>query len=108
MRVFVLLLQLLLPLAASAAPDYKYCEITGLAFGAGKELVGSVASRIVDKQGLMGEDGRHAVWTDAYQKGKRLSAGGKLSQLDKVNWQKLKDVENKVLDSIIKDMQLGI
>jgi hypothetical protein len=99
---------LLLPLTASAATDYTYCEITGLALGADKEFVGSVASRIVAKQGLAGEHGCQAVWADAYQKSKRLSAGGKRSQLDMVTWQKLQDFETKVLDSVIKDLQLGL
>ncbi|KGM54899.1 hypothetical protein N800_02235 [Lysobacter daejeonensis GH1-9] len=108
MRFLVVASLLLLPFTASAAPDYKYCEITGLALGADKEFVGSVAARIVDKQGLTGESGCQAVWADAYQKGKRLSAGGQWSKLDMVTWQKLQDFETKVLDSVINGMQLGL
>ena len=108
MRLLVLAAFLLLPFAASAAPDYNYCEITGLALGADKEFVGSVASRIVDKQGLTGDSGCQAVWADAYQKGKRLSAGGQWSKLDFVTWQKLQDFEAKVLDGVIKNLQLDL
>jgi len=108
MRILLFTSLLLLPLTAAAAPDYKYCEITGLALGADKEFVGSVASRIVDKQGLTGEPGCKAVWADAYKNGKRLSAGGQWSQLDLVTWRKLQDFETKVLDSVIQDLQLGL
>ena len=108
MRVLVLASLLLAPLAASATPDYTYCEITGLALGADKEFVGSVSSCIVDKQGLTGDLGCQAVWADAYQKAKRISAGGEWSQLDSVTWQKLQDFETKVLDSVIKDLHLGL
>ncbi|MGQ4661180.1 hypothetical protein [Lysobacter sp. F6437] len=93
--------------AANAAPDYGHCEIAGLALGADKELVGSVASRIVENQGLIGTPGCTAVWRDAYKTGKRLSAGGNWSELDMVTWQKLQDFENSVLDSIIKGMPAG-
>lgn len=108
MKTPVIALALVLaPLVANAAPDYRYCEIAGLALGADKELVGSVASRLVEKQGLIGTPGCTAVWSDAYQKGKKLSAGGKWSQLDMVTWQKLQDFENKVLDTIIKGLPSG-
>lgn len=108
MRFLVFASLLSLPLAATCAPDYTYCEVTGLALGADKEFIGSVASRIVDKQGLAGEVGCQAVWADAYAKGKRMSAGGQWSQLDIVTWQKLQDFETKVLDSVVQDLQLGL
>lgn len=98
---------LLAPHVSYAAPDYRYCEIAGLALGADKEFVGSVASRLVEKQGLIGTPGCTAVWQDAFQKGKQLSAGGKWSQLDMVTWQKLQDFENQILDSIIKGLPSG-
>ena len=108
MRIPTLALVALLSFPASATPDYTYCEITGLALGADKEFVGSVASRIVDRQGLTGEPGCQAVWQDAYRTGKRLSAGGQWSELDAVKWRKLQDFETKVLDSVINGLQLGL
>lgn len=90
MKLVVLIaLGVLLPSVAHAAPDYKHCEIAGLALGAGKDFVGSVASRMAEKDGLIGTAGCTAVWQDAYQKGKRLSSGQNWSQLDQVTWQKL-------------------
>ena len=108
MRIPALALVALLPLSVSATPDYTYCEITGLALGADKEFVGSVASRIVDRQGLTREPGCQAVWQDAYRTGKRLSSGGQWSELDAVKWRKLQDFETKVLDSVINGLQLGL
>lgn len=98
----------LLSFSSVAAPDYTYCEITGLALGADKEFVGSVAARIVDRQGLTGDPGCHAVWQDAYRTGRRLSAGGQWSDLDAVKWRKLQNFETRVLDSIINGLQLGL
>jgi len=95
-------------LPADAAPDYKYCEIAGLAFGSNKDFVGSVAARIVDRQGLTGEAGCQAVWQDAYKTGQRLSAGGHWTTLDSVKWRKLQDFETRVLDSVINGLQLGV
>jgi len=108
MRIPILALVALLSFPTSATPDYTYCEITGLALGAGKEFVGSVASRIVDRQSLTGEPGCQAVWQDAYRTGKRLSAGGQWSELDAVKWRKLQDFETKVLDSVINGLQPGL
>ncbi len=108
MRLVAIPLLLLLPLPAIAAPDYTYCELTGLALGANKEFVGSVGARIVNRQGLTGEPGCQAIWKDSYATGKRLSAGGQWSDLDSVKWQRLQDFENKVLDSVITGMNLGI
>ena len=103
-----ILLPILLAFASQAngATDYGYCEITGLALGAEKEFVGSVAARILDRQGLMGDPGCQAVWQDSYRTGKRLSTGGEWSELDRVKWQKLQDFEAKVLDSVINDLGL--
>jgi len=101
-------LALLLPSVAIAAPDYRHCEIAGLALGANKDFVGAVASRIVEKEGLIGTPGCTAVWQDAFQKGKQLSAGEKWSQLDLVTWQKLQDFENSVLDAVIKGLPSGV
>jgi hypothetical protein len=108
MRFLVIVSLLLLPFSALAGPDYTYCEITGLALGANKEFVGSVSARIVNRQGLTGESGCQAVWKDSYATGKRLSAGGKWSDLDSVKWQKLQDFETKVLDSVINGLHLGL
>ena len=108
MRLLVIAPLLLFSSSAFAAPDYTYCEIAGLALGADKEFVGSVAARIVDRQGLIGESGCQAVWKDSYATGKRLSAGGQWSDLDSVKWQKLQDFETKVLDSVISGLQLGL
>ena len=108
MRRLAIISLLLLPLSSTGAPDYTYCEITGLALGAEKEFVGSVAARIVDRQGLTGESGCQAVWKDAYRTGKRLSTGGQWSELDAVKWRKLQDFEAKVLDSVINSLQLGL
>ena len=108
MRLPLIALLLLSPFPAVAAPDYRYCEITGLALGADKEFVGSVAARIVDWQGLTGEAGCQAIWKDSYATGKRLSAGGQWSDLDSVKWQRLQDFETKVLDSVIDGLHLGL
>ena len=108
MRIPTLALVALLSFPASATPDYTYCEVTGLALGADKEFVGSVASRIVDRQGLTSDAGCKAAWQDAYRTGKRLSAGGQWSELDAVKWRKLQDFETKVLDSVINGLQLGL
>jgi hypothetical protein len=94
------------PLAAQAEPDYKYCELAGLAFGAKKELIGSVAARLVSRQGLDGESGCVAVWSDAFSKGERLSALGLgWSRLDVVTWGKLQSFEESVVDSIVDGMK---
>ena len=108
MRFLMTTLLLLFPLSVYASPDYTYCEITGLALGANKEFVGSVAARIVDRQGLTSEPGCKAIWKDSYNTGKRLSAGGKWSDLDWAKWQKLQDFETKVLDSVIDGLHLGV
>jgi hypothetical protein len=107
MRFLTIAPLMLLSFSSVAEPDYTYCEITGLALGADKEFVGSVAARIVDRQGLTGESGCQAVWQDAYRTGKRLSAGGQWSQLDAVKWGKLQAFETKVLDSVINSLHLG-
>ena len=106
MRIALLAL-LILPLSIKAAPDYTYCEITGLAFGANKDFVAAVAARIVDRQGLTGNAACQAIWKDAYATGKRLSSGGKWSELDTVKWQKLQDFETKIIDNIISNLKLG-
>ena len=108
MRFLVTALLLLFSFSANATPDYSYCEITGLALGADKEFVGSVAARIVDRQGLTGEAGCVAVWKDSYNTGKRLASGGKWSDLDAVKWQRLQDFENKVLDSVISGLHISL
>lgn len=97
---------LLIPASAFAAPDYKYCELAGLAFGAKKEFVGAIAARLVEKQGLQGTPECVAVWSDAYSKGERLSAGGEWSQLDAVTWDKLQDFEARIADAVIKGLDL--
>jgi hypothetical protein len=96
-----------LPSLAAPAPDYSYCELAGLALGAQKIFVGSVAARIVDRQGLSGK-GCSAVWTDAYTTGERLSRGGKWSELDAVKWDRLQTFESKVLDAVISGMDLDV
>ena len=106
MRRVAVIPLLLLSFPSISAPDYTYCEIAGLALGADKEFVGSVASRIVDRQDLVGEPGCQAVWQDAYRTGKRLSAGGQWSDLDSVKWAKLQEFEIKVIDGVIADLQL--
>ena len=108
MRRLAIVPLLLLPFSSAAAPDYSYCELTGLALGADKEFVGSVASRIVDRQGLTGEPGCRVIWQDAYRTGQRLSAGGQWSDLDSIKWRKLQDFETKVLDSVIQGLHLGL
>ena len=108
MRSLAIVPLLLLSFSSVAAPDYSYCEITGLALGADKEFVGSVASRIVDRQGLTGEPGCQAIWQDAYRTAQRLSAGGPWSDLDSIKWRKLQDFETKVLDSVIQGLHLGL
>ena len=108
MRIPTLALVALLSFPTSATPDYTYCEITGLALAADKDFVESVASRIVDRQGLTGESGCQAVWQDAYRTGKRLSAGGQWSEQNALKWRKLQDFETKVLDSVINGLQLGL
>ena len=107
MKRFVAGLLLCTPMAAIAAPDYKYCELAGLAFGAKKDFVGSIAARLVDKQGLNGTPACVAVWSDAFQKGQRLSMpGGTQSQLDVVTWMKLQTFETRVVDAVIKNLDL--
>lgn len=105
---FLAAMLLLTSFSATGAPNYTYCEIAGLAFGAEKEFIGTVASRIVDRQRLLGNPGCHAVWKDSFETGKRLSAGGPWSDLDHVKWRKLQDFETKVLDSIVDRLQLGL
>lgn len=87
-----------------AAPDYHYCEIAGLAFGADKEFIGSIASRIANRQGIILDAGCRAVWKDSFETGKRLSAGGTWSDLDNVKWQKLAAFEAKIIDRLIDDL----
>lgn len=107
MKLLLAALLMATPLPAASAPDYKYCEITGLAFGAGKDFIASVASRIADRQGLNGTPGCQAVWQDAFNDGKRLSAaGGLATDIDFVKWQKLQDFEERVIDALIENLNL--
>ncbi len=108
MRHLTIIPLFLLSFSSAASQDYSYCEVTGLALGANKEFVGSVAARIVDREGLTGEPDCQAVWQDAYRTGKRLSTGGQWSDLDSVKWRKLQDFETKVLDSVINGLHLGL
>jgi hypothetical protein len=105
-RYSVIPMLLLFSAPALAAPDYKYCELAGLAFGAKKELVGSVASRIADRQKLLGTPECVAVWSDAYTKGERMSVAEKLSPLDAIAWNKLQDFENSILDAVIGQLNI--
>jgi hypothetical protein len=63
-----------------------------------------VASRLVERQGLLGESQCHVVWADAFHQGKRLAVGGRWSQQDAVTWQKLQDFETRVVDAVIKNL----
>lgn len=79
-----------------------YCEIAGAAFGAKKDLVGSLASRLVDKAGLSAADSQCGpIWREAYQIGLKASQGSIGTQADMDLIMRLNAFEKKVLDAMI-------
>ena len=105
-KIIITITLILLTTCSVAAEDYKYCEITGLALGAGKEFVGAVSYRIMQRQNLVGNSACHAVWSDAYKIGQKFASGDMKTQQDFAALKKLQDFEVKVIDSIIENMQI--
>jgi hypothetical protein len=82
-----------------------YCEIAGAAFGAKKDFIGSLASRLVDRAGLSSADPQCGpIWREGYQIGLKASQGTIGSQADMDLIMRLNAFEKKVLDAMIKSM----
>ena len=108
-KIIITITLILLTTCFVAAEDYKYCEITGLALGSGREFVAAVSYRIMQRQNLVGNSVCHAVWSDAYKTGQKLVSRDVKTQQDfavGAAWKKLQDFEQKVIDSIIENMQI--
>ena len=95
-------------LAASAAETAKpdplaLCEVAGAAYGAQKDLVASVASRLVMRAGLNSNDPKCGpIWRAAYQIGRKTSQGNVGSQSDMQVIMRMQTFEAKVLDAVIE------
>lgn len=100
---------LLTSFIASAAPDYSYCKIAGFAYGYNNGFIGSLAARIVSKQGLTLEPECKSTWSYAFKRGERMRrvAAEDWTNYDNATWQKMNDFEQKVNDSILKNLQLN-
>ena len=108
---FIILMVMFLNSTTSlAAEDYQYCEITGLAYGLDNKFIAALGLRILGKQGLESDETCDAIWQDAHDTGKRLALGAtdKWSKEDWDKFSKLSQFEKKVLDSIIKNLDLDL
>ena len=99
---------LLTPFIASAAPDYSYCKIAGFAYGYDNVFIGSLAARIVFKQGLTLEPHCKSAWSYAFKRGEKLKrvAADDWTNYDNATWKKMNEFEQKINDSILKNLQL--
>jgi len=90
--------------AETAKPDpLAFCEVAGAAYGAQKELVASVASRLVTKAGLTSNDAKCGpIWREAYQIGRKISQGNLGSQSEMQVIMRMQAFEVKVLDAVIE------
>ncbi|MCY0914033.1 hypothetical protein [Massilia antarctica] len=103
--VFVLLSASWPAVAAGTASESSllYCEVAGAAFGAKKDFVGSLASRLVDRAGLSSADPQCGpIWREGYRVGLKSSQGIVDSQADMDVIMRLNAFEKKVLDGVIK------
>lgn len=94
-----------MPVASLASEEKTgYCELAGLAFGADKDLVGSIAARLVTRSGLMGDATCQSIWSEGFRQGERIASGAQDTSDDIYAWERLQSFENRVLDSIIDDL----
>ena len=105
-KIAIFITFLLFTASGVVASDYKYCEITGLAFGAGKNFIGSVSYRIMEKQKVVLDSVCQAVWRDAFKTSQKFSSDAKKTDQDIATMLKLSEFENKIIDSIIENMQI--
>ena len=108
--LFLILVVVFCSTTTFAAEDYQYCEITGLAYGLDNKFIAALGLRILGKQGLEADETCDAIWQDAHDTGKRLALGAtdKWSKEDWDKFSKLSQFEKKVLDSIIKNLELDL
>jgi hypothetical protein len=108
MKRILLTVAYVLSLPASAAETAKpdplaLCEVAGAAYGAQKELVASVASRLVTRAGLTSSDAKCGpIWREAYQIGRKTSQGNLGSQSEMQVIMRMQAFEAKVLDAVIE------
>ena len=94
-------------MGATSGSSLAYCEIAGAAFGAQKDFIGSLASRLVDKAGLSAADPQCGpIWREAYKIGLKASQGSIGSQADMDLVMRLNAFEKKVLDAMITTLGL--
>jgi hypothetical protein len=101
-RPHILFALAIFPAIASAAPDY--CELSGLAIGAKKEFVGSIAAELANRQDVYGSPSCDAAVADGIKRGKRLLSGRRSSR-ENEDWTKLLAFESEVLNAVIANMQ---
>lgn len=107
MRTAFLVIFAILALPVDAAPVSReeavsYCEIAGLAYGAKKDLVGSVAARVAEQAGLIPARSAECAgaWAAAVKIGQRGVLGS--TSADYQRWKKMQEFEKDVLDALIK------
>ena len=84
----------------------ELCEIAGAAYGANKSFIGSLASRLLYKDGITAADPKCGpIWREAYQVGLKASQGTISSQSDIDLIQRLQKFEENVLDSILRNIE---
>jgi hypothetical protein len=94
-----------------AAPTKRWdhpelCEIAGAAYGANKSFIGSLASRLLYRDGITAADPKCGpIWREAYQVGLKASQGTISSQSEMDLIQRLQKFEEKVLDSILRNIE---
>jgi len=95
---------ILLPLTANASTESDYCELAGLATGANKEFVSSVAGELANRQDILGSPECDTVMENAIKRGKHLFSGKRSKERDE-DLAKLLEFESEVLDAVIENMQ---
>jgi len=97
---FLLIVVLFIPISAHSDETYKYCEIWGIASGAGDPFIRNLASRILDKQKLSLNTVCNSVQRDSYNFA--TTYGRKhITSEDLLRWERYQNFKNNVMDAII-------
>jgi len=88
--------------ALSEENKYKFCEIFGLAGGANDDFTQTLASRMLEKQGIEFDKICLAVKQESYRFGKDFVAGKNINNENAKRWMNYQSFRDEITDNILK------